>query len=339
MDHVTLGSTGITVNKNGFGALPLQRVGVTEAVMLLKKAYNNGITFFDTARDYTDSEQKLGEAFSEIREQIFIATKNSAKDADTFWKQLETSLGKLKTDHIDIYQFHNPPFCPKPGDASGIYDAMLEAKARGMVKHIGFTNHRLELAREAAESGLYETVQYPISYLSAPQELELIRICADRNVGVIAMKAMSGGLVTDSAAAYAFMMQFDNLLPIWGVQRECELDEFLAYHDAPPILDERARQAIERDKAELGSEFCRGCGYCLPCPANIFIPTAARMSVLMKRAHVSLYLGDAARETMKRVKDCIDCGHCKEHCPYELDAPRLMQESLAEYNKLLQGLQ
>jgi len=335
MDYVTLGSTGITVNKNGFGALPIQRISEGEAVRLLEKAYHRGITFYDTARDYTDSEYKIGIALSGVRKKIIIATKTSAVNSIVFWEQLETSLNMLKTDYIDIYQFHNPTFCPRPGDDSGLYDAILEAKAQGKVRHIGITNHMLEIAREAAESGLYETVQYPISYISTPEELELVQLCADRNVGVIAMKAIAGGLITDSAAAYAFIKQLENVIPLWGVQRESELDEFLSYQETPPALDDRARRVIERDRAELSGDFCRGCGYCLPCPAKIYIPLAARMSVLMKRAHESLYLSDRARDSMKRIGDCTNCGHCREHCPYGLDAPRLMRDSVDDYMKLI----
>jgi len=338
MDYVTLGSTGIKVNKNGFGALPIQRVSESEAVFLLRKAWQSGITFYDTARDYTDSERKIGLALSDVRDDIILATKTSAKDTKAFWEQLNTSLNTMKTGFIDIYQFHNPPFCPRPGDDSGLYDAMLEAKAQGKVKHIGFTNHRLDIAREAAESGLYETIQYPISYLSAPEELGIVSICAERGIGFIAMKALSGGLITDSAAAYAFFMKYDNVIPIWGVQRESELDEFISYQDAAPVMDENAKRAIERDAAELCGDFCRGCGYCLPCPAKIHIPTAARMTLLIKRSHDSFYYSDLARDSMKRVDDCINCGHCKEHCPYGLDAPRLMREGLADFKKLTTGV-
>ena len=335
MDFVTLGSTGIRVNKNGFGALPIQRISESEAMFLLVKAYHKGINFYDTARDYTDSERKIGLALSGVRERICIATKTSATSPDVFWEQLETSLSMLKTGYIDIYQFHNPPFCPKPGDGSGLYDAILEAKAQGKVRHIGLTNHRLEIAREAAESGLYETIQYPVSYLSTPEELDLVRLCADRNIGFIAMKAIAGGLITNSAAAYAFFLKLSNAVPIWGVQRESELDEFLSYQDVPPVLDDDAKREIERDKLELSDDFCRGCGYCLPCSAKIYIPLAARMSVLMKRAHESLYLSEKAIDSMKRVGDCTNCGHCKQHCPYGLDAPRLMRDSVSDYMKLI----
>lgn len=220
MAQVTLGSTGITTDRNGFGALPIQRVNMETAVRILRKAYEGGMTFFDTSRVYSDSEEKLGRAFEGMREKIFIATKTRATTPEEFWKSLETSLSTLKTDYIDIYQFHIPDVCYKPGDGTGMYECMLEAKKQGKIRHIGFTNHKLGLAQECIDSGLYETLQYPLSYLSSEKEIELIEKCKTANMGFIAMKALSGGLITDSASAYAFMTRFDNVLPIWGIQRE-----------------------------------------------------------------------------------------------------------------------
>ena len=183
MADITLGKTQITVNKNGFGCLPVQRVSVEEAVRLLRKARENGINFFDTARAYTDSEEKLGEAFGGSWDGIFLATKTASKTPEGFWKDLETSLSKLKRDYVDIYQFHNPDFCPKPGDGSGLYECMLEAKAQGKIRHIGITNHRLSVAHEAIDSGLYETLQFPFSYLSGEKELELVEKCRAADMG------------------------------------------------------------------------------------------------------------------------------------------------------------
>ena len=332
MEYMTLGSTGITVNKNGFGAIPIQRLSDSEAMFILVKAYHGGITFYDTARGYTDSEKKIGMALSGVRNRIHIATKTHSRDVQGFWNDLETSLDMLKTDYIDIYQLHNPPFCPKPGDGTGLYEAIAEAKTQGKVRHIGITNHRLDIAIEAAESGLYETIQYPVSYLSSPDELEFVRLCAKNNVGVLAMKALAGGLITNSAAAYAFLSQYDNVLPIWGIQHENELDEFLYHQDFHPSLSDPAiRQEIEHDVKELSGDYCRGCGYCLPCPANIEIPTSARISKLLRRAALSVWLSDDWKAKMNRVNDCMECGHCKEHCPYNLDVPSLLKENLADY--------
>jgi len=208
MVTVTLGSTQITVNKNGFGALPIQRISKEEAKKLLIKAYKAGITFFDTARFYTDSEEKIGYALSDVRDKIYIATKTAAQNAEAFWKDLEVSLRNLKTDYIDIYQFHNPSFCPKPDDKTGLYEAMLKAKAQGKIRHIGITNHRLSVAFEAVESGLYETLQFPFSYLANKKEQELVAACKEKNMGFIAMKALSGGLITNSKAAYAYLADY-----------------------------------------------------------------------------------------------------------------------------------
>ena len=182
MKKVTLGKTGFVVNKNGFGALPIQRISKEDAAYLLRKAFDNGITYFDTARFYTDSEEKMGYALSDIRDKVIIATKTAATNVTDFWKDLETSLGLLKTDYIDLYQFHNPGFCPKPGDESGVYDAMLEAKQKGLIRHIGLTNHRHHIAKEAIESGFYETIQYPFSYISAERDFEIVSLAKEKEM-------------------------------------------------------------------------------------------------------------------------------------------------------------
>ncbi len=337
MHTVTLGKTGITVNKNGFGALPIQRISTEDAVRLARKAYDAGITFFDTARWYTDSEVKLGEAFDGMRDKVFIATKTGAATAEEFWKDLETSLHNLRTDYIDIYQFHNPACCPKPGDGSGLYEAMQEAKAQGKIRHAGITNHRLAVAHEAVDSGLYETLQFPFCYLSGEQELSLVRKCKEADMGFIAMKALSGGLITNSAAAYAFEAQYDHVLPIWGVQREQELDEFISYIADPPAMTEEIRQLISHDREELSGEFCRGCGYCMPCPAGIEIHTCARMSLLIRRSPSSAQLTEQARDMMKKIEDCLHCGKCRSKCPYELDTPALLEKNYEDYKKILAG--
>ncbi|MGN0366183.1 MAG: aldo/keto reductase [Suilimivivens sp.] len=336
--QVKLGSTGIVVDKNGFGALPIQRISDDEAVYLLKKAYNAGIHFFDTARAYSDSEHKLGIAFEEIRESLFIATKTGALTGEDLRKDLEQSLKMLRTDYIDIYQFHNPPFCPKPGDGSGLYEAALEAKKEGKIRYIGITNHRLGVAHEAIRSGLYETLQFPFCYLAAEKDEELVMECKKANIGFIAMKALSGGLITNSAAAYAHAAQFDNVLPIWGVQREKELDEFLSYIVRPPVMTEEIREEIERDKKELSGDFCRGCGYCMPCPAGIEINNCARMSLLLRRSPSEVQLTEEVQRKMQKIENCLHCNQCRGKCPYGLDTPTLLKKNLEDYKNVLSGV-
>ena len=335
MTTVTLGSTGITVNKNGFGALPIQRISKEDAAKLLRKAYDNGINLFDTARAYSDSEEKIGYALSDVRNDIIITSKTMAKNVDDFWKDLETSLTKLKTDHIDVYQFHNPPFCPKPDDQYGLYEAALKAKEQGKILHIGITNHRQSVANEAIDSGLYETLQFPFCYLCSDADIELVKKCKEHNMGFIAMKGLSGGLITNSAAAYAFQAQFDNVVPIWGVQREYELDEFLSHMKNEPTMDGEIKALIEADRKQMYGSFCRGCGYCMPCPAGIEINNCARMSLMIRRAPVAAQLSEASQAMMKKIEDCIECGKCKSKCPYGLDTPNLLKKNYEDYKTFL----
>lgn len=335
MINVTLGRTGINVNRNGFGALPIQRTSLEEGVKILRKAYDNGINFFDTARRYSDSEYKIGLALSDVRDKIIIATKTPVTTVDNFWKELEASLSMLKTDYIDIFQFHNLSFCPKPEDGTGLYEAMLVARNQGKIRFIGFTNHRLPVAIEAVESGLYDTLQFPFSYLADKKDEDLVNLCKEKNIGYICMKALSGGLITRSDAAYAYLAQFENTLPIWGIQRESELDEFITYIENPPTMTAEIKELIENDRSELAGEFCRGCGYCMPCPVGIEINNCARMSLLLRRSPQAGHLSEKGQEKMKKIEDCMVCGSCKEHCPYGLDTPNLLKKNYEDYKTFL----
>ncbi len=333
MQKTRLGRTNLMVTRSSFGALPIQRISFDEAKNILLKAYNSGINFYDTARMYTDSEEKLGYAFSDIRNDIIIATKSVATDRKTLLEHLETSLKNMKTDYVDILQLHNPGVLPDPDDPESSYAGLIEAKKKGMVRFVGMTNHRIKTALEAVESGLYDTMQFPLSSLSSDIDLELIEVCGKKDVGLIAMKAMSGGLITNAASTFAFLRQFDNVVPIWGIQREAELDEFLELENNPPTLNDELWEVIKKDRTELAGNFCRGCGYCMPCPAGIEIPTQARMSLLLRRAPYRPFLSDEFKEKMELINSCIECGQCKNHCPYSIDTPSLLKLQLQDYNE------
>lgn len=254
MRKITLGNTEIATVQNGFGALPLQRDDMELSVRLLQRAYEGGITFFDTARAYSDSEEKIGAALSDVRQNIYIATKTMARTPDEMKSQLDTSLRKLRTDYIDIYQFHCAARCFAPEDGTGMYELMEDFKRQGIIRHIGITAHKIGVAEECIESGLYETLQFPFSCLSSERELALADKCREHNMGFIAMKALAGGIITDSRLAYAFIGQYDNVLPIWGIQRENELDEWLFLYGKNSRYDGRnqkrysCRQAGTRRK-------------------------------------------------------------------------------------------
>lgn len=329
-----LGKTNLEVNKIGFGALPIQRRNMNDSIAILNKAYESGIDFYDTARFYTDSEEKLGKAFENVRSEIYLASKTAAETPEDFWKDLETSLKELRTDYLDLYQHHNISFCPKEGDEMA--KAMLEAKEEGLIKHIGITTHKITIAHEALDSGLYETLQYPFSYISGDEELKLVQECKELDVGFIAMKAMGGGLLKNAKASFAYMNQFDNVLPIWGIQHMSELEEFLSF-PSDLLVDDVLKADIEEDKKELGDNFCRGCGYCMPCAEGINISLCARMSLWIRRFPTEPNMDEKTQETMKKTLDCIECYACVDNCPYELDIPQLLKENYEDYQNVLTG--
>ena len=337
MNIVTLGKTGITTPQNAFGALPIQRQDKETAKKILRKAFDGGMTFFDTARAYSDSEEKIGYALADVRDQITITTKTQAKNSDKFWEDLHTSLKLLKTDHVDVYQLHLAGQVYQPDDGTGLYEAMLKAKEQGKILHIGITAHKVGVAEDIVASGLYETLQFPFSYLASDRDIALVQKTKEAGMGFIAMKGLSGGLLTDSAACMAFMGQFDNVVPIWGIQKENELDEWLSFFENTPVMDQRISALIEADKKELAKDFCRGCGYCAPCTVGIKINNAARMIQMIRRSPSDNWLGEAWQKEMFKIEDCIECGACLPRCPYELNIPELLKKNLADYKDILAG--
>lgn len=337
MNTVTLGRTGISVAQNQFGALPIQRISKDEAVALVHRAYDGGMRFFDTARAYSDSEEKLGVAFEGMRDKVYIASKTMAKTPREFWKQLDTSLANLHTDYLDIYQFHCVDQVWAPGDGSGMYECMLQAKEQGKIRHIGVTAHKLEVAFDLVNSGLYETLQYPFSYLASEREHELVALCKQKDVGFLAMKGLAGGLITRSDAAMAYIAQFDNVLPIWGIQRESELDEWLSYFKDTPQMTPELQAFVVKEREQLAGNFCRGCGYCLPCTADIMINQCARMSLMLRRAPSKAWLTPQMQAEMAKVQDCTECGVCMTRCPYGLDIPNLLKRNYEDYQRVLAG--
>ena len=301
MKNIRLGKTEITVPQNAFGALPIQRVSTEEAVSLLRNAYDGGMRFFDTARAYSDSEEKIGKAFCGMREKVFISSKTMATTKEKFEEDLNTTLTNLKTDYLDLYQLHCAAKCYTEEDE--IYNCLVAAKRQGRIRHIGITAHKIGVAEDIVKSGLYETLQFPFSYLASDRDIALVTSCKEHDMGFIAMKGLSGGLLTDSKACMAFMSQFD-ALPIWGIQRQSELDEWLSYFDNEVSMTDEIRAFIDKDRNELLGEFCRGCGYCMPCTVDITINQCARMSQMIRRAMHCGHHDQPVREDEPDDKTC-----------------------------------
>jgi predicted aldo/keto reductase-like oxidoreductase len=335
MQTLRLGRTNLVVGRVGFGALPIQRISFEESARILRRAVEAGVTFFDTARSYSDSEEKLGAAFPGLREKLIIASKTTGGDEEGIRKQIKISLTNLRTDYLDIYQFHNPKTVPLPGDGTGRYETMLDLKASGAIRFIGLTAHSLDRALSAVGSGLYDSVQFPFSLLSDKRELELAVKAREAGVALLGMKALGGGMIRNIPAAFAFTWRYDNLLPLWGIQRMAELEQFLALGENPPAWDDAMQQEAEAEKASLGPSYCRGCGYCLPCPAKIEIPVTARMSLLLARSPWQRWTSPEWQEKMARVDECTHCEACKSRCPYGLDPSAMVAEHWKAYKSFL----
>ncbi len=335
MEKMILGRTGLEISRSGFGALPIQRVSFEEAARLLNRALDAGINYIDTARAYSDSEAKIGAGIGNRRSEFFIATKTHAKTGEALKKDLETSLRELKTDVIDVYQFHNPGFVPVPGGEDGLYDAAVQARREGKIRFIGITQHSIERAFQAVNSGLYDTMEYPFNHLSTERDRELVRLCGEKNVGFVAMKALSGGLVTDARLPFVFLREYANVVPIWGFQKMEELNQIIDMEQNPPVRTDEIDRLIERDRRELSGAFCRSCGYCLPCPADIKIPQANRMMQLLGRAVWQNYVTSEWQREMEKIEDCVHCGACAKRCPYGLKPYESMREQLKGYREFV----
>lgn len=337
MQTLTLGKTGLVVTKPAMGCLPVQRCDKTTAVKLLRAAYEGGINYFDTANAYTDSEEKIGLALSDVRDKIVISTKSAAMDKAGVIAHIENSLRMMKTDYIDLFQLHQVPAVPDKDDPNGPYAGALEAKARGLIGHIGITSHRIDVAEACIADGSFETIQFPFSYISSERDLSLAEKCRDAGLGFIAMKGLAGGMLTNARACAAFMNMYDNVVPIWGIQSMEELEQWLRLAEEEPQMDAELDAFIKKERQELSGSFCRSCGYCMPCPMGIEIRNCARMDMLLRRSPWQQYMTEEWRQKMEKINDCIGCRSCSSKCPYELDTPNILKYMLKDYREFYEA--
>jgi aryl-alcohol dehydrogenase-like predicted oxidoreductase len=335
LTKVRLGKTDLMVTRLAMGCLPIQRRSMPDAVKLLQAAYEAGVNFYDTAHVYTDSEAKIGEAFAGWRRQkVIISSKAMSADYEKAAWQIDESLRRLKTDYVDIYQWHNPRNIDGFLEARGPYQAMLDAKRAGKIRFIGITNHNLGRAQQAIDSGAFDTMQYPLSVLSSPEEIAMAQKCAEHDLGVIAMKAMCGGLLQDGRLPFAFLRQYPHIVPIWGIQWQEELEQFVNLENAPEPFTAAMQAEIEKIRQTYGEGYCRGCGYCLPCPVGIDIPLFMRISLLINRSAIGSQFNEQRRQEAARIDDCLNCRACESRCPYNLGVPAQIKRQQKEFYRL-----
>ncbi|MCX7781303.1 MAG: aldo/keto reductase [Negativicutes bacterium] len=331
MNRIPLGNTGLIVSEVGFGGIPIIRLSREEASAVLRRAYEKGINFYDTANAYRDSEQKIGDTFAGMRDQVIYATKTIKRDGPGAQEQLENSLRMLRTDYIDLYQLHQVSqerdwqAITAPG---GALEAVVKAKAEGKIRHIGVSSHSLAMALKLVGSGLFSTIQFPFNFIETAAKDELFAAARKAGMGIIAMKPFAGGMISNAKVAFAFLRQFPGIIPIPGFDSVAGVDEITGFYAADNAVSEEDLAVMEACRQELGQQFCRRCEYCQPCPHGVMITPAMGYGVIAKRMSGAV-AADFARIPMESVPRCIDCGACRTKCPYELPIPEMLKKHYA----------
>ena len=320
MRKKTLGKTNLHVSAVGFGGIPIQRLSEDDAVAVIRHALDLGVTFIDTAAGYGDSQLKIGKAIEGRRDGLVLATKTPAATREDAAADIERSLRELRTDHIDLIQFHGVSDKAKwaridgPG---GALEAMLDARDKGLVGHVGFTSHSREMALELVDEEVFETVQFPFNLVTSEPAADLIPKAIERGLGFIAMKPLCGGQYDNARLAFKYLNAFPEVVPIPGIEKAWEIEEIAAIVDSGKLLSGAEKAEAEKIAADLGKLFCRRCGYCMPCAEGVPITTAMIFDSMVKRMPAEDMVG-IARNLLAKADDCVECGKCEERCPYDL---------------------
>ena len=337
MDTVRLGRTELQVTRIGFGGIPIQRVSDEDARRVIRRTFDLGVTFFDTAHGYGTSEGRIGDALSGQRPHVILATKTPARDRSGALEHLELSLKRLRTDVIDLWQLHNVSSendydqVIGPG---GALEAAREARRDGVVKHIGLTSHSMEIALKAVISDLFETIQFPFNYVTREAEERLIPLAEKHDVGFIGMKPFGGGLLDNARLSIKYVLQWDHVVPDPGIETISDIEGIIDVLSGDRRLTDEDLQEIARIRSEVGNRFCRRCGYCLPCQAEIPIPVALNIKSFIRRFPSDQVLEGGIADVAAKAATCLKCGDCETRCPYELPIREMLVESIEALERL-----
>ena len=333
MEYRILGKTGLKISRMGFGGIPIQRIDAQGTKALMQQLVDAGVNYIDTARGYTVSEQFLGEALEGIRDKFVLATKSMARNKEGMAADIETSLGNLRTDHIELYQVHNPNMeqLEQVIAEGGALEALLEAKAAGKIGHIGVTAHSLEVFEQALTLDWVETIMFPYNIVETQGEA-LIAACAEKNIGFIDMKPLAGGAIEDAALAMRFVVAnpaVDVVIP--GMADPAEIEQNLAAVNNEAPLSEEELAAIDQVRAQLGTQFCRRCNYCAPCTVGIAIPNVFLMQGYLERYGLAGWAQSRYDAMPVKASACIQCGACEPRCPYQLPIREMLKVAAEKF--------
>jgi hypothetical protein len=341
MQRIRFGRTGIEVSRIGFGALQIAtKYEYAHAERLLNAALDAGISFIDTARGYQDSEERIGKAISHRRDEFTIATKSGGGTRKGFWEALEESLRRLKTDHVDVYQFHGADSSSRSFIYEGetTIECMREAREQGKIRFIGFSSHSLEGSLDLMATGDFDVIQYPISYVgSEAPERGLVEEAERLDLGLLGMKPFGGGRLGHARYCLGYVFRFPWVVPVIGFETTEELTEAVALAESGVQLTAEDLAEMERIKAELGERFCRGCNYCHPCPQGIPVLEVMFFDVFRKQFGDDWVARDAYRATIATVAKCKECGTCVSRCPFDLEVPVIMRDIVNRYQQMMRN--
>ncbi len=336
MEKIKLGRTELLVSKLGFGGMPIQRVSEDAAVAVVKRCLDLGITFIDTAHDYTTSEERIGKAISGRRERLIISTRTTSRTHEGAEEHLKLSLKQLGVESIDLYQFHNVSDFEALDmvlDPKGPMAVVEEAKKVGKVKHIGISSHSMDVAKEAVKSDRFETIMFPFNFITCEPADKLLPLAREHNVGFIAMKPLAGGMLDNVTIAFKYLFQFPDIVSIPGIEKRHEIEEIVRVLEGPWSMTEAEQCEMERLRKELDTRFCRRCDYCQPCTEEIPISTVMISSSLFKRLPPELLFTGMFAQALERAANCTECGECEERCPYHLPIREMIPEYLKWYQE------
>ena len=336
MDKIRLGKTEMMVSRLGFGGIPIQRVTEDEAVAIVRRCLELGITYIDTANGYTTSEERIGKAIAGRREEVIIATKSGERTREGLKEHLKLSLERLRVEYIDLYQFHGVSDFETLKvvlDPNGPMAVLQEAKSAGLIKHIGISSHQIDVAKEAVKSGRFEAIMYPFNFITCEPADGLLPLAREHDVGFIAMKPLAGGMLDNATIAFKYLFQFPDVVPIPGIQRIHEIDEITQVLEGPLQLTEAELSEMQRLREELGTRFCRRCDYCQPCPEEIAIPMVMNQRGHYKTVPTERLFSGLFAEVMEKAANCSECGECEAKCPYHLPIREIIAEEVKRFQE------
>jgi len=336
MEKVRLGRTNLIVTKLGWGGIPIQRVGEREAVSVIQAVVEMGVDLLDTARAYTNSEHRVGLALQRTDRPVILSSKSLIRTTKIY-NDVQETLKQMKVKKVNIYHLHsvsNFEDYERVLAPGGAYEGLKRARDEGLIDHIGLTSHNLNVLERAIEDGHFEVIMACYSFLEPEAAKKVFPLAMEKDVGVLAMKPYSGGVIEEAGPALRFSLSTPNIIPIPGSETLERARENWKIFTEGYSLTEKDKEQIEVLKKEFDRQFCRRCDYCQPCTEKINIQFVVGLKSVIKRFGPHAQEVGWMKDLIEKARNCSECGECLPRCPYQLPIPDLIKENLAWFDSL-----